>query len=180
MLRLDTSSRHVLVRVPSDKLLTIRRTMSRLLKDSQGETSPCTSRCTSCRTNNCSNEGCCASKTHATGIIPRGWRRLAAIHPVETVQDRLGALPGAHPDLEWTVPDNTFPKRECHPVIPTTDASDYGWGMTWTNGMSARGFWPNPHDMHIHRERANGSIVSALKTIEQADPARIKDKSTRR
>ena len=36
-----------------------------------GETSPCTCRCTSCRTNNCSNEGCCASKTHATGIIPR-------------------------------------------------------------------------------------------------------------
>ena len=36
-----------------------------------GETSPCTCRCTSCRTNNCSNEVSCASKTHATGIIPR-------------------------------------------------------------------------------------------------------------
>ena len=61
-------------------------------------------------------------------------------------------------------------------VTLTTDASDYGWGMTLANGMSARGFWPNPHAMHI-TEKELTAVLLALKTIERADPALIKDKT---
>ena len=51
------------------------------------EISPCTSRCTSCWTNNCSDKGYYASRTHATGIIRIPGEGSQPTQPTNAVRD---------------------------------------------------------------------------------------------
>ena len=130
----------MLVLVPSDKLRTIHRTKKPPPEGFTREISPCTSRCTSCWTNNCSDKGCYASKTHAAGILRIRGEGSQPTQPTNAVRD------------------STLPKRNDNNGCLGLRSGHEVVARHVREKLLAE---PTCHAYHGEIEKANGSIVIA-------------------
>ena len=170
---LHTAGTNILVRVPKDKLRSIRRAARRLLSKATTGSIPVRSLA--------QVAGRIMAVTKAispTRMMLRSvYRDIAAagswsssVYSSSEAKQDLALFPERI--ANWNGSYLTIPEPD---VTISTDALDYGWGMSGEN-MTARGFWSRPQEMHITQKEL-AAVHLSLQAISRSNPDLIRGKT---
>lgn len=170
----QTSGEHVMVRVPADKLRSIRRLTGRLLSKAKTSSVPVRMVAQVAGHIMAVTKAVAPARMMLRSVYKdigtaRTWSSTVCLSN-QALEDLQGLLSRIQ---TWNGHYLTTPTPD---VTVTTDASDYGWGMVTSNNMDARGFWFNPHAMHI-TEKELAAVHLSLKSIHRANPTVLPNKT---